>query len=232
MLARIEARLHHFCQRPLFRIQNLVVIAHEHLGGLASIVGDELVVVLRQPNLVHLSRLPQSLKVNSFRFRDSHLLLTLAEATHQIAGVKRRAVRLADQQAVIVILFAEEILAALDVLKPLRDLVNQRNRKVLLSVAARRLRGLQDQRAFAARNLLWKWKRGKRFGENPAAFLFLLSTADEKCVWGKIGKQIVCSSLHYRGIENRFGEEIIYFYEISAALAYMGEMSTPTTHWR
>ena len=77
-----------------------------------------------------------------------------------------------------------------------------------------------------------QWKRGKRFGENPAAFLLLLSTADEKCVWEKIGKQIVCSSLHYRGIENRFGEEIIYFYEISAALAYMGEMSPPTTHWR
>ena len=52
------------------------------------------------------------------------------------------------------ILFAEEVLAALDVLKPFRDLVNQWNRQVLLSVTARRLRRLQDQRAFAARDLL------------------------------------------------------------------------------
>lgn len=30
----------------------------------------------------------------------------------------------------------------------------------------------------------------------------------------------------------RFDEEIHNFYEISVALTYMGEMSTPTTHWR
>ena len=92
------------------------------------------------------------------------------------------------------------------------------------------MRFYEDSRTFSL--TLPNGNEESALAKNPADFLLLLSTADEKCVWGKIGKQIVCSSLHYRGIENRFGEEIIYFYEISAALAYMGEMSTPTTHWR
>lgn len=43
-------------------------------------------------------------------------------------------------------------------------------------------------------------------------------------------KMSVFPSLHHRGFESRFDEEFYIF--ISVSLTYMGEMSTPTTHWR
>ena len=41
-------------------------------------------------------------------------------------------------------------------------------------------------------------------------------------------------SLHFitEKLKGSFSMKIIFLYEISAALFYMGEMSTPTTHWR
>lgn len=62
-------------------------------------------------------------------------------------------------------------------------------------------------------------------GENPADFLFLLSTADEKCGWEKIRAlfEKLFLTLHYRGIESRFGEKTESFFEI---------FSVPTHHWR
>lgn len=58
-----------------------------------------------------------------------------------------------------------------------------------------------------------------------------LSAGHEKCDWSPIFENSFPLLL--------FGDErcvltkkFIFLYEISAALVYMGEMSTPTTHWR
>ena len=61
--------------------------------------------------------------------------------------------------------------------------------------------------------------------KNPADFLLLLSTADEKCVWEKIGTLFwkAFLTLHYRGFESRLGEKTENFFEI---------FSVPTHHWR
>ena len=53
---------------------------------------------------------------------------------------------------------------------------------------------------------------GSAFGSQISEFFFpLLLFGDGRCVLTK---------------------KIIFLYEISSALVYMGEMSTPTTHWR
>ena len=61
--------------------------------------------------------------------------------------------------------------------------------------------------------------------KHPADFLLLLSTADEKCVWEKIGTLFwkAFLTLHYRGFESRLGEKTENFFE---------KFSVPTTYWR
>ncbi len=50
--------------------------------------------------------------------------------------------------------------------------------------------------------------------KNPADFLLLLSTADEKCVWEKSEHFLKAFlTLYYRGFESRLGEKTENFFE-------------------
>jgi len=83
-------------------------------------------------------------------------------------------------------------------------------------------------------------------------FFPLFLFGDGRCVLAKFRKTFLfLTSFHWRGIWNLSGDlqifplhfiteelravltkNFIFLYEISAALVYMGEMSTLTTHWR
>ena len=60
----IEIGLNEKRQCTLFRFQRLIVVAHQHFRRLPAVLCYKLIVFWGQANLVHLSRLSQSLELN------------------------------------------------------------------------------------------------------------------------------------------------------------------------
>ena len=75
---------------------------------------------------------------------------------------------------------------------------------------------------------LWRWE--KRFEEGFRNYVLTLPNGHEKCVWAKKSETFSSFFCSHFPLESRFpcGPLFGQFFFST----YMGEMSTPTTHWR
>jgi hypothetical protein len=89
---------------------------------LSAIFGNELIVVLGQTDFVHLSGFSKSLKFDLVT--NVHFALCLLKEFIKFTRIDRPSVRPAYQQPVILILAAKEFFLAIDLLKPLVDLLS------------------------------------------------------------------------------------------------------------
>ena len=97
---------------------------------------------------MHLSRLTKPLNVNPVLKGDIDSILMLTKCTLQIIRIKRASIRLADQQAIILVVRTEEALVFFNLCQSFLNLSNQRLGQILLSMAVFRLGAFQNQAAF------------------------------------------------------------------------------------
>ena len=129
-------------------------MVHQNLRRLSGVFRDQLVVVLRQTYLVHLTRLAKPLEINAFILRYTYPLLMLLEALFQIPGIDRSPICLANQQSVIPILFTEESLILFDPRQSLVQFIQQWRSQILFPMAVFRFRPLENHAAFRGKHLL------------------------------------------------------------------------------
>ena len=126
----IETSFHHCGKRALLNFPCFVVVAHQDFRRLTTVFSDQLIIVLGEPHLVHLSGLTKPLKFNLFFFRDSQRSLKFFECFAKGFLIDRSAICLTQEQTVIAVQVIKICLILFDLIHALVDFERKRSYQV------------------------------------------------------------------------------------------------------